>query len=91
MKGIAGVGRKKKAILARSVKEGCKQNCRLDCHSKLKKNHRDAAFASYWNLKSKQDKWNCICNWVECTPLVSPTNGNSDDESKKDSKKYAKQ
>lgn len=88
MKGIAGIGRKGKPIEARFVKEGCKiDDCRFNCHRHVKREHREQAFAKYWNLKTKQDKWNCICNWVESKSLESQTDDESNEVPKTKKKK----
>lgn len=80
-KGEEGVGRKGKTIVARSMKEGCDADkCRLKCHRKIEKKYRENAFTKFWKLKTRQDKWNCIVNWVTAFPLETQSDNSSSDE-----------
>lgn len=69
MFGQEGIGRKNKVIKARTIKEGCKDDCRFKCHSKISQVLREHAFNKFWSLPTRREKWDCILKWVEATPL----------------------
>lgn len=63
--GIAGMGRKGKPIVARSMKESCGASCKKKCQSRMSLDDRQKAFEKFWSLENKQAKWNCIIDWVQ--------------------------
>lgn len=65
MSGKAGLGRNDKPILAKTMGDGCKKNCRFTCHTRISYESRKKMFVVFWALTSKKDKWQFIADLVE--------------------------
>ncbi|KAJ8684492.1 hypothetical protein QAD02_020284 [Eretmocerus hayati] len=97
--GEAGVGRKNKPILPKSMDiEGCGPDCPMKCTGHINVPSRKKCFGAWYKLESVQLQWEALCNWIYMKQVGkdSGTPPDSDSESEPDlemigkGKKYGK-
>lgn len=81
--GIEGTGRKGVPILAKEIHEGCNENCRLKCRTRITEEERRFIFIHFWELGDITKQRQCVLHLIDTNELCHESDAKANCKQKK--------